>query len=182
MHGRDRHSVCYLSSAELRLGGVRRPRDFPVQNKAAIFQSRMAFTIVEVLVAVTVLALLGTAAIGGLLSINRIVVTNRLSTNAQALAQTQIDRILSEPYPAGSSAPADLTLGTATQTNVPIYRDPVSGVVIVAGTVTTTVTDASRTIIAGQPDAKLFRATVAVSYTFAGRPASLALTTIRAID
>lgn len=142
----------------------------------------MAFTIVEVLVAVTVLALLGTGAIAGLLSINRIVVTNRLTTNAQAIAQTQIDRILGEPYPQGCAAPTALATGTTTQTSVPIYRDPVSGDVIVAGTVTTTVNDVSRTIVAGLPAAKLLQATVAVSYSFGGRPGGVALTTVRTVD
>lgn len=144
-----------------------------MRTKAEILQSRSAFSIVEVLVSVAVLALLGTGAVAGLLSINRAVVTNRLATNAQALAQSRIDRILGEPYPEGCAPPAELAVGTAAQTNVPIYTDPVSGEVIVAGTITTTVNDVSRPIVAGEPAPKLFQATVAVAYSFGGkRPAS----------
>ena len=153
-----------------------------MRNKAVKSQTRSAFSIVEVLVSVSVLALLGTGAIAGLLSINRAVATNRLATNAQAIAQSRIDRLLSEPYPEGCAAPADLTLGTATQTNVPIYADPVTTNVVVTGTITTTVNDVSRTIVAGAPPAKLFQATVAVSYTYGGKPASVTLTTVRTVD
>ncbi len=153
-----------------------------MRNKVEKFHSRRAFSIVEVLVSVTVLALLGTGAIAGLLSINRTVATNRFATNAQAIAQTRIDRILGEPYPQGCAPPAELTPGTVTQTGVPIYADPVSNTVIVAGTVTTTVNDLSRTIVPGAPTSRLFQATVAVSYTYGGKPASVALTTVRTVD
>ena len=111
--------------------------NFSMRPKAETFQSRSAFSIVEVLVSVAVLTLLGTGGIAGLLSINRLVVSNRLTTNAQALAQSRLDRILAEPYPAGAPPPAELTVGTSAQTGVPIYTDPLSNNVIVAGTIST---------------------------------------------
>ncbi len=153
-----------------------------MQTSSVTSQTRLAFTIVEVLVAVSVLALLGTGAIAGLLTVNRMVVGNRLATNAQAIAQTQIDRILGEPYPEGCTPPVELTVGTTTQAGVPIYTDPVSGQVIVRGTITTTISDATRVIVASRPAPKLFKATVTVGYNFTGQPAAVALTTVRTVD
>lgn len=153
-----------------------------MKSKGDILQPRCAFTIVEVLVAVAVLALLGTGAVAGLLSINRVVVANRLATNAQAIAQSTIDRLLSEPYPEGSSAPPDLAPGSTVVSNIPIYTDPGSGAVIVTGNVTTTITDISRTIVAGQPASSLLRASVVVGYNFGGKANSVVLSTVRAVD
>jgi type II secretory pathway pseudopilin PulG len=153
-----------------------------MKTRVENFKSTRAFSIVEVLVSVAVLALLGTGAIAGLLSINRTVMSSRVATNAQAIAQSRIDRILAEPYADGSPTPVELEIGTTTQSDVPIYTDPVFETVVVAGTITTTVNDISRTIVANAPAPKLFQATVAVSYVYGGRPANITVTTVRTVD
>jgi prepilin-type N-terminal cleavage/methylation domain-containing protein len=159
-------------------------------------QSRAAFTLIEVVIA---LAVLGTMAAGvylGFNSINTYAVSSRLYSEAQTAAQNQIDLVLSrEPfdvkaaYISGSFDPtlnkipielmttaeidALVTSGVALPTTAPsatpavtdsyypyypyyrsgtgkpiskqafIYQDPVSGKVVVTGTLTTTVTDTS---------------------------------------
>ncbi len=143
---------------------------------------QQALTIVEILVAVMALALLGTGAIAGLLAINRIATTSRFATNAQAIAQTAIDRVLAVPFSAGSAPPPALAPGTTTQTNVPIYVDPGSGAVVVTGTVQTTITDISRPIVAGRPVPPLLHAQVLVSYFATGRNHTTALSTVRTTD
>ena len=153
-----------------------------MQSKAETLHSRHGFTMVEVLVSLAVLALLGTAAVGGLLAANRMAVKSRLATNAQAIAQARIDRILSEPWPEGSPAPPSLAVGITTETNVPIYTDPVPNTVIVSGTVSTAITDVSRTIVPGQPAPPLIAANVTVAYTVGGTPTSVSLSTVRTAD
>ncbi len=143
---------------------------------------QQALTIVEILVAVMALALLGTGAIAGLLAINRIATTSRFATNAQAIAQTAIDRVLAVPFSAGSAPPATLAPGTTTQANVPIYVDPGSGAVVVTGTVQTTITDISRPIVAGRPVPPLLHAQVLVSYFATGKNHTIALSTVRTTD
>ncbi|MEA3210054.1 MAG: hypothetical protein QOE70_3111 [Chthoniobacter sp.] len=153
-----------------------------MQQPVEIARSRFAFTIVEVLVAVCAIALLGTGAVAGLLNMNRLATQNRLATGAQTIAQSEIDRILGVPFSRQGSAPLELNAGTTVQPSVPIYRDPVSGNLVVSGTVATTITDISRVIRPDQPPAKLLHAEVVVKYLQEGKPRSVALTTVRSPD
>lgn len=129
-----------------------------------------------------VMYLLGVSAIGALLSLNRVAVASRCFNGAETLAQNQIDRVLSQPYPEQGPAPVELTPGTTTQTNVPVYTDPASSSVIVRGTVATTVTDLSRVIVANTPASPLFKVVVTVSYTLANKPESVTISTVRGMD
>jgi hypothetical protein len=149
----------------------------------ALFHRHLrALTIVEILVAICVLALLGTGAIAGLLTINRMVTANRFATNAHAIAQSAIDRILTVPYSSSRPRPAELEPGFRTQTDVPIYVDPASGALVVSGLVETMVTNVSHPIVPGRPAPPLVFARVAVTYFAAGRNHTVALSTVRAPD
>jgi len=128
------------------------------------------------------LALLGTGAIAGLLSINRIATTSRYATNAQALAQSAIDRILAVPFSTTGPPPAELDPGTTTLPGVPIYVDPASGNVVLTGTVQTTLTDVSRPIVPGALPPPLRHARVSVTYFAAGKNHNFTLQTVRAAD
>lgn len=156
---------------------------------------RAGFTLVEVVIA---LAVLGTMAAGcyvGFNAINEYSVSSRLYSEAQTVCQNQIDLILSkEPFDVTTTPkriPDVLLLdsertpsGPLVQDNVFIYQDPVSGKVIVTGTMTTTIADIGTTMSFAGTNANLNvrRATVTVSYKFRNRDYSVAMDTIRTAD
>src|SRR3989442_2315072 len=106
------------------------------------------FTLAEVVMALAVIGTMGAGAYVGFNSLNTYAISSRLYTEAQTAAQNQIDLILSkEPFdPVHNKIPTVLTLGATTTPNVFIYKDPVSGNVVVTGTMTTTVTDLGTTM------------------------------------
>src|SRR5437763_11316323 len=104
---------------------------------------RRGFTLMEVVMALAVIGTMGAGCYVGFNSLNTYAVSSRLYSEGQSAAQNQIDQILSkEPFdPVNNKIPAVLTLGTTTTPNVFVYQDPVSGNVVVTGTMATTVTD-----------------------------------------
>jgi hypothetical protein len=138
---------------------------------------------------VVALAVLGTMAAGcyvGFNSINAYSVTSRLYSEAQTCAQNQIDLILSkDPFDViGGVVPSVLTLGTTTTPNVFIYKDPVTGNVVVTGTMTTTITDtgSSMNFTGATQNLNVYRATVAVNYSFRNQNYTVAMDTMRTAD
>ena len=135
------------------------------------------------------LAVLGTMGAGcfvGFNSLNTYAVSSRLYSEAQTAAQNQIDLILSsEPFDVtNNSIPSVLALGTTTTPNIFIYEDPVSGNVVVTGTMTTTITDTGSTMsFAGaNTNLNIRRATVTVSYTYRNTNYSVSMDTMRTAD
>src|SRR6187551_594717 len=97
---------------------------------------RAAFTLSEILIALAVLGTMSAGAYIGFNAVNAYSVSSRLYSEAQAICQNQIDMILSKgPFDLRTNrVPAVLTLGTTTTPNVFVYRDPVTGNVVVTGT------------------------------------------------
>jgi hypothetical protein len=130
----------------------------------------------------------------GFNAINTYAVSSRLYTEAQAVAQNQIDLILSkEPFDPTSvdpttlqpnKIPAILAVGTTTVPNVFIYRDPVSGKVIVSGTMTTTISDPAMqmTFAGATTNLNVRKATVRVDYTFRNTAYFVSMDTLRTAD
>jgi prepilin-type N-terminal cleavage/methylation domain-containing protein len=146
---------------------------------------RAGFTLIEIVIA---LAVLGTMAAGvyiGFNAINTYAVSSRLYSEAQAVCQNQIDLILSkDPFDVTTTPPkipAVLALGETVTPNVFIYQDPVSGKVIVSGTMTTTISDANLFMdFAGtNSNLNVRRATVTVSYTFRNKNYAVSMDTLR---
>src|SRR5437660_8948911 len=106
------------------------------------------FTLMEVVMALAVLGTMGAGCYVGFNSLNTYAVSSRLYSEAQTAAQNQIDLILSaEPFDVtNNTIPSVLALGTTTTPNIFIYEDPVSGSVVVTGTMTTAVTDTGSTM------------------------------------
>src|SRR6266849_6632558 len=106
-----------------------------IAGKAA---RRAAFTLAEVTMALAVLGTMGAGCYVGFNSLNTYAVSSRLYSEAQTAAQNQIDLILSkEPFdPVHNKIPTVLATGATTTPNVFIYKDPVSGSVVVTGTMT----------------------------------------------
>jgi len=140
---------------------------------------------------VIALAVLGTMAAGcyiGFNAINEYSVSSRLYSEAQTACQNQVDLILSkEPFDVTTTPqriPSVLALGATTTPNVFIYQDPVSGKVIVTGTMTTTVADVGSTMTFAGTTANLNmrKATVSVAYTFHNKNYNVSMDTIRTAD
>ena len=157
---------------------------------------------VEAMVAISVLGIGIASTVGALTKFNAIASTSRNATGAYTAVMNQIDSIQSmSPFNpqktnnnpdcdgavhsqipkdytsvcAGGSATYDMTVGTHTYNNVPVYQDPNSGV-IVSGTMTVTVTDISGTI------SNTYQFLVTITYTYLGRNYSFSMSTLRTSD
>jgi prepilin-type N-terminal cleavage/methylation domain-containing protein len=146
-----------------------------------------AFTLVEVMVAISLAAIGVATTIAALTKINSIASVARNLSGATTIAQNQIDLLLSDsPFnpqktnPDGTvQIPPELTLGTHVTNNVPIYKEPTSGV-IVAGTMTTTVTDVSP--VYNGFTIPIYQATVTITYTYLSRNYTVTMNTLRTSD
>ena len=150
-----------------------------------------AFTLVEAMVAISVLGIGVASAVGALTKFNSIASISRNATGAYAAVMNQIDLIQSDaPFNPGKTnpdgtaqIPPELQLGTQTQNNVPIYQDPNTGVVV-SGIMTTTVSNISSTYTQGSQTypVTMYQAVVTVTYTYLSRNYSFSMSTIRASD
>ena len=145
------------------------------------------FTLIEAVVAIALIGITITAFTMMMSSLNQSASVTRNATGASTALQNQIDLILSDgpfnPQKVNSDGtpqiPPELTLGTHVLTDVPIYREPTSGIVV-AGTLTTTVTDMSAVL--NGITLPIYRADVRVTYTYRNKSYSFARSTLRASD
>ena len=145
------------------------------------------FTLIEAVVAIALIGITITAFTMTMSSLNQSASVTRNATGASTALQNQIDLILSDgpfnPQKVNSDGtpqiPPELTLGTHVLTNVPIYREPTSGIVV-AGTLTTTVTDMSAVL--NGITLPIYRADVRVTYTYRNKSYSFTRSTLRASD
>lgn len=160
----------------------------PLASLAESVRCAAAFSLVEIVIALAVLGTMASGCYIGFNAINEYSVSSRLYSEAQAVCQNQIDLILSkEPFDVTTNPqkiPSVLALGTTTVPNVFIYRDPVSGKVVVTGNMTTTISDVGATMTFAGTTANLNvrRATVTVSYTFRNRTYNVSMDTLRTAD
>lgn len=158
---------------------------------AAFFGKRSfssdAFTITEAVVALSIIGIGIGSMITSMGQLNQEASVSRNATGADAALQNQIDLLLSDgpfnPQKTGSDGqpqiPPELVVGVHTTNNVPIYREPNTGI-IVSGTMTTTVTDISQPYLG--LTMYMYQATVSVSYNYRGRTYTSSRTTIRSSD
>jgi type II secretory pathway pseudopilin PulG len=158
-------------------------------NKPRIPRSRdlAAFTIVEIVVAAGLLAIVAAASIGTLIRMNNNAALSRLQTSATTVAQERIDHILEDgPFNLRKNQiPTVLeegtkNVGTVSNPTIPIYTDPETNQVIVYGWMTSTVTESTRAY--GPWDIKVRNAEVVVGYQFRGKSYSVRLSTVRSPD
>jgi prepilin-type N-terminal cleavage/methylation domain-containing protein len=148
---------------------------------------RLGFTLVEVLVATTLLGLLASSAIWSLAQANNYASTARLYTGAETAAQNQIDLILTDspfnPQNAPAQIPASLALGIHAPQTVTLYSEPAGAdgqTHAVTGQLVTTVTNTD-VVISGQ-NLNLYSATVVVIYTYRNKTYRVQLNAMRASD
>lgn len=145
------------------------------------------YSLIEVLVAVSVVAAIAGSSILGLTRLNHSAALARLQTCASTVAQSKIDRFISvTPFrpDLGNIAP-DLAVatteeGTADVPTVPIYKDPSDPLAMVKGWTVTRITDASTTF--GGEIVWAYRCEVTVAYHYRGAPFWVRLSTLRTSD
>jgi prepilin-type N-terminal cleavage/methylation domain-containing protein len=159
---------------------------------------RGGFTLVEVLVATTLLGLVAGGALWALTQANNYASISRLYTGAETAAQNQIDFLLSdapfnpqttppqlgsEVLPSTSPPTYTWTLGAHAAQDVTIYTEP-SGADgqshAVIGQMVTTVT--SNNVVTKSQNLNLYSATVVVTYTFRSKTYRVQLNAMRASD
>lgn len=143
---------------------------------------RKGITIVEIVVSLAVIGLFASSALWALTMMNNKATIARLFTGAQTVAQNQIDLMFCDtPFnPQKAQVPPELAVGTQTQTDVPIYTDPITNEVVTTGTVTSTVTDTNTTY--GGYGLNVYSISVTVSYQFRGRNYQVTMNTLRTSD
>ena len=146
------------------------------------------FTLVELLVALTMLALTVSGAFFALNQINTEAMENRLFSEAQAVAENQVDAILTQgpfdPTQTPPKVPAVLTSGTTTINGVLVYVDPITNQTVVTGSMTTTITDPGMTQTIGSTTTNLNvrQARVDVSYQYRNTVYHVVMNTTRTGD
>src|SRR5207253_2303405 len=159
--------------------------------------ARAGFTFIEALIAISLIGVGVATSLTALLKVNSIACMARNATGAQTFVQNEIDKFLSYspfnpqktnlsdgtpqiPKDPNNSPPAyDLTLGTHTYSNVPIYKDPNNGVVV-NGTITTVISDASQNYNGNA--IPMYQALVTVTYRYLNRTYTTAASTLRVSD
>jgi prepilin-type N-terminal cleavage/methylation domain-containing protein len=163
-----------------------RPNSRPWTTLSRGLARNGAFSLMEIVIALAVLGTMAGGTYAGFNAINTYSVSSRLYSEAQTCAQNQIDLILSkEPFDVtNNKIPAVLALGTTTTPNVFIYQDPVTGSVVVTGTMVTTVTDPgfTMTFAGATTNLNVRRATVTVSYTYRSKNYNVSMDTMRTAD
>ena len=163
-------------------------RSPPLPHKAL---SVAGFTLLEAIVGVALLGIGVSCTVGALTKLNAMAAAARNATGAYTAVMNQIDLIQSDgpfnPQKTNTDGtpqiPPELRIGTQTQNNVAVYQDPKTGVVV-AGTMSTTVTDISSTYSSGSTTFPLiaYRAVVTITYTYLNRNYSFSMSTIRTSD
>lgn len=138
------------------------------------------FSLLEVMSAVAIVALLSAGIISLLLHMNTYAMAARLKTLATLVALNQVELVSTDaPFsPPDEQVPVELTLGNQTAPVI-VYDDPNSNVTI-SGTMTTTVDDPN--YWQNGFNLHLRRVTVTVAYVFRNRNYIVTMHTIRASD
>lgn len=147
-------------------------------------RSLLGFTLPEVTVAGCVLAMFIATSVAAMTQINRWAASTRLRTLALALAQQKVDDILSVPWQVDGTVPTILTVGTTTETNLPLNNDSYNSGAGLSSAFTAldTQVNATRTTVISTVSARQVGASVTVSYTYRNRSASIVMTTLRTSD
>ena len=154
------------------------------QLDRARFRSSKGFTIVEVVFAGCLLAVLVSASVVAMTQVNRWATGARLRTLALAVAQQRIDQVATTPWQFLGTRPALLTAGTITENSLPLNNDSFNSATGLASAFSNldTEVNATRATVLTDLTARTVRATVTVSFTFRGRVSAVSLTTLRTSD
>jgi Tfp pilus assembly protein PilV len=163
----------------------------PPRLKVSRRRRALAFTLPEVVIAGSILAIAILGALSVMTQINRWACAARLRTLALALAQQKIDEILTTPWSVNDSSngttPAALTVvspSTPQETNLPLDNDNfnnATGLSSVFSSLDTPISGSRMTTIKSV-GTRMVSATVIVSYKYRGRDYTETMTTLRTTD
>jgi len=144
------------------------------------------FTLIQVLVAVGIIALCGIASVQSLVLLNQRAATTRLMNNARAIVERNINTALTVPY-TSSNIPSILATTSASGST---YDDDslANGYVPIAylsnGTTSYLNGTLKRTVVSesNSAGATILRVTFSISYTYRNRSYSYSSTTLRTTD
>ena len=156
----------------------------PLESVKRLRRGTAGFTLVEVLIAGTLLAVLISGSVTALTQLNRWATAARLRTIAMAVAQQRIDLIETTPWQVVGTRPALLTAGSVTENNVPLNNDDYNAATSLVSPYTTLDSQvmSTRTTVISDLTARTLRATVTVTFTYRNRPFTITLNTLRATD
>ena len=156
----------------------------PLESVKRLRRGTAGFTLVEVLIAGTLLAVLISGSVTALTQLNRWATAARLRTIAMAVAQQRIDLIETTPWQVVGTRPALLTAGSVTENNVPLNNDDYNAATSLVSPYTTLDSQvmSTRTTVISDLTARSLRATVTVTFTYRNRPFTITLNTLRATD
>lgn len=143
-----------------------------------------AFTLPEVCIAATVLALFVVGSVSAMAQVNRWAVSCRLRTLATALVEQRVDQILTTPWSVLATTPAILTAGTITETKIPLDNDPFNSETGLSSAFTNLdvqVID-TRTTVVTSLSSRMVKAVVTVTYTYRNHHYTVSMTTLRSTD
>ena len=141
-----------------------------------------AFTFTEIVVAISLVAMVAAAAFWSLTGANRQAAAHRLFTAAQSIAQNQIEMFQTDgPFnPQLNQVPLELQIDTRQKTDCTIYTDPHNNSTVVTGTLTTKVSDPA--ISLGGVSLNMRQITVKLNYSYAGHNYVVSMNTMRTSD
>jgi prepilin-type N-terminal cleavage/methylation domain-containing protein len=142
------------------------------------------FTLVEVMIAITVLAVFVMSSLTALTQLNRYAAAARLQTLARAIAQTQIDQIMTTPWSVSGTVPTILAVGTTTQGNVPLDNDNFNNQPGLSSPFTSLDMNinATMTTVIASVSTRIVSASVTVTWPYRGTNYSITLNTLRTAD
>jgi type II secretory pathway pseudopilin PulG len=156
-------------------------------GRARLARSQSAFTLTEAVVALSIVTVGLGSFITGMTKLNEQASISRNATGAGTVLQNQVDLMLSHgPFnpqktneDGSVQIPPELTVGTHVTNNIAIYREQSTGI-IVSGTLTTVVTDASQ-VVSGMK-MWLYRANITLNYVYRGKTYTASRSTVRTSD
>ena len=142
------------------------------------------FTLVEVVIAGCLLAVLVSGSFIALTQINRWATSARLRTLALAVAQQRIDVLQTTPWQVSGTRPTLLNAGTTTENNLPLNNDTFNSATSLASAYTSldSQLNATRTTQVTDLTTRTLRVAVTVTFTYRNRPHVVSLTTLRTTD
>ena len=156
----------------------------PPKLRRSRIRGTQAFTLVEVVFAGCLLALLVSSSVVAMTQVNRWATGARLRTLALAVAQQRIDQAQTAPWQLSGTRPAILVAATTTENNLPLNNDAFNSTTGLSSSFTAldAPVSAQRTTVATDVTTRLVRISVTVTYTYRNRPVSVSLGTLRTSD
>ena len=163
---------------------------FAKNNSTLPLRTRAGFTLVEILVAVTLLGLLAGGSLWALAQANNYASIARLYTGAETAAQNQIDFLLSDspfnPQNGEWGTKDEWKVGSTILLPAPVvYSEPGPNGGFshsITGNLTTSVVKIINVTGPAGVDLNVYSATVVVTYSFRGKPYRVQLNAMRASD